>query len=377
MRKLSFIFMVFSILMLMTATAWAKDPATPELTFQQALDRAKSQSEALKSSQYDIDKGEKVRDHLQTKMLFAPTSPTTVEAERWFTSYVQSDLNWEMAKRSYGAQEDILVMQTYQTYDGLLQALEKVKVTEAQLKNAEWKNRVAGVSYKVGMLDKMGLIQAGAAVEMAKSDHESAREALNDTYQKFNQLVGLWPEDRPVLVDNPSFEKIKIDNLDVEVERAVVASPNVWLSQKQINLAKLTLDLYDLTSINNIEPYSAKKYDVDKAKISAADTEEQTRILVRTIYYKVVQLEEQYASAQERLTVAEESLRVARVKYEVGVSTQSDVLGAETDLALAKQALIDIASQHEILSFAFRKPWAYAGASGASSSGSASQGGSY
>lgn len=359
MRRYLLFLVVYTVLFFFASAAWSKEPATPELTFQQAVEMAKAESEALASAQCDIDKSKQVRDYLQTKMLFAPTSPTTAEAEMWFTSYVQSDLNWQMAKRSYSAKEDTVVMKVYQAYNGVLQALENVKAAEAKLKSAEWNKKVAAVSKCVGLLDESGFKQAEAAFISAKTDLETAQKSLADAYQKFNLQVGLWPNDRPVLVDKPEFNKLSVDNLDVEVERALSASPMVWLLQKNVDLAKMNLDLYDLTNPNNIEPYSAKKLDIDKAEIAAKDSREQTRILVRTIYYNVINLEESYKKAQEGLKVAEENLRVVRLKYDVGMATNGDVLAAEADLAAARKSLFDVISQHEILAYAFKKPWAY------------------
>jgi len=337
----------------------AKEPATPSLTLEQAVEMAKAQSKTLKSAEYDLERGELVKDSAELKMLFAPTGPTTAEAKQGFTNYVQSDINQQMNKRSYDAEQDSLDMQTLQYYNNVLLGLEKVKIVEAQLKTADWKYKVAVVSKRVGILDNLSFVQAESALADAKSSLELARKSLSDNYEKFNQLVGLWPEDRPILVDQPVFEKMVIDNLETEVARAVVLSPSVWMSEKKIDLAKIARNLYNLAGTSSTEPYKTAEIDIEKAILSAASTEEQTRILVRSIYYKVVQLEDQYDEAQVSLKLAEENLRVAQVKYDVGMVTETDLLTAESNLLLARQSILDILSQHQILSIAFKKPWAY------------------
>lgn len=359
MRRFFMLLATVSCILLFSSIAWANEPATPELTFQQAVDRAKVNSRALQTANLDIDRGKEVRDQAADNVKFTPNGPSTPAADKAFTGLVQADLNWQMSKRTLLSQEDYVIMQAYQLYDGLLQAQEKVKLAEVQLKNAERQRNVADASVRVGILSKMGLIQAQAAVEAANSTLDGAKKSLDDTYQKFNQLVGLEPADRPVLTSTPEYSELKVDDLDAAVSRALDTSPTIWLKGKQIELARLTLNLYDWSNASQSDSYDAKKIDVGKAEVSAGDAKDQLDKQVRSIYYSARKLEAQYDSAKESVSVAEEALRVARVKYEVGMAVETDVLTAEVSLAQAKQTLVDLTSQHDILVYAFSKPWTY------------------
>lgn len=352
--------MMFAVVLL-AAPALAKEPATPELTLQQAVEMAKAQSETIKNDLLKIERGELVADSAQLKMLFAPTSPTTAIAKSYFLAYKTSDINLGMSQRSYAADLDSLFMQTLQSYNNILKGLEAVEVAEAQMKNAEWNHRVAVVSKRVGILDNLGMVQAESALAAARAGLDQAKKSLEDAYQKFNVSVGLWPEDRPVLVDEPVFEKFAVINLESEVERAVSKSPTVWLMQKQVDLANINRRLYTLAGSSSTDPYQTRKIDVEIAELSAAQTEEQLRTMVRGIYYTALQLEVQYDSALESVKAAEENLRVTRIKYEVGMVTNGEVLKAEAALKTAQQSLLTIKTQHQALSLAFSKPWSYSG----------------
>lgn len=361
--KRFYLFIIVSVLLYILsfpAAALAREPAAPEFSLRQAVEKAKANSKALKLANYDIDRGLLVRDRAADKVEYTPAGPSPEAAAKAFTGLVQADLSWQMAKRSLKAEEDTVEMKACQVYNGLLQALEKVRVAEAQLKDAEWQHRMAVVSHRVGVLNKMGLVQAEAALTSARTGLEAARSSRNDAYQRFNQLVGLWPEDRPVLTERPEFKVIEMKSIDTEVSRVLDESPSIWLAQRKVDLAKITLDLYDFTNNAQVDPYDAKEIDVEKAEVSAADSKEQMRKLVRTLYYTVRQLEDQYAGARENLKLAEEALRVVRVKFDVGMATQKEVLAAEAALARAEQLMLDLSCQHEVLAMAVKKPWAYA-----------------
>lgn len=364
-RRLAILITLFTfVLSLVPVQAWAKEPATPELTMDMAIERALAQSDSLQISKHDLDRAEEVRDFVADKVEFIPAGPVpSSNAEKTIVSLTQSDIAYNMAKRSYKATEDTVVMSVYQAYNSIIQAQEKVRVAELNVKNKDWLKRMAFIGKMVGTVDSMGMVQAETNYIAAKNSLEAAQKALDDAYQKFNQLVGLWPEDRPVLVDMPEIKPLEVGDLDTEVSRIVDASPTVWLAEQKVDLAKLTKRLYDFTDPSRSEPYEAKKIDVEKAEITASDTKDQMYKLVRTLYYTAKQLEEQNSAARESVRQAEESLRVAKIKFDVGMATKADLLNAELALAQARQTVLDTAAQHEVLAYAFYRPWAYAGAS--------------
>lgn len=359
MRRFFVLLTTFSLMLLFSSVAWANNPATPEISFQQAVEKAKENSKALQNANYDVDRSYKVRENAGDDVVFIPSEASTSSADRAITGLVQADINWQSSKRTLSAQEDSVVMQVYQLYDGIIQGQAKVQVAEVQLKSAERQRTVTDANVRVGILNRMSLIQAQSTVETAKSTLETAKKSLADTYQKFNQLIGLNPEDRPALVDIPIFNELNVDDLEAAVSRAIDASPTVWLKEQQIDLAKLNLDLYKWNDSSS-DPYDAKKIDVNKAEVTAQDTKDSMAKLVRTLYYNIKQSEEQYPSAQESVKVADENLRITRVKYEAGMAIEPDVIAAEAALAQAKQTLINIVCQHDTLVYAFSKPWAYA-----------------
>lgn len=350
--------------------AWAKEPATPELTLQQAVDMALANSKSVKKAEYDVDRSYEVRQKAADNVKWYPAGPISGEdaakAAAAFTGLVQADIGWQSAKKSYEAEKDATVMSVQKAYYEVLKAQEKVRSAELALKNADWQYSLLKAKFAVGMAAKTNLVAGEAGLSAAKGALEAAKKALDDTYQQFNLLVGLWPEDRPVLVDRPGFEPLKVDDLDAAVERAVEESPSVWLAKQNIDYYRLRLDLYPFNSSSASDPYKAWEIDVSKKELEAASTEEQFRRLVRSIYYAARQYEESYAAQEQQVAAAKENLRVTEVKYQVGMATQAEVVDAQAKLADAERSLLEMACQHEILRLAFAKPWAYAGTSSSS-----------
>lgn len=371
-------FIASSLLLLWVPFALAKEQATPELTLQQAIDMAAARSKNLQNASYEIERTEEARRLAADKVRYVPapgSSPASEDAAA-VIGLEMADINWQKAKKDYEAKKDALVMSVTRAYYDVVKAEEGVRVAELNYQNAEISRQVALASYKTGMTAKSSLVQAEAGLAGAKSALEAARKALDDAYQQFNALVGLWPEDRPVLVDSPTFTPLQVDNVEVEVVRAVEGSPTIWMAQRNIELAKLNLDLYVFNNPKETETYTGKAIKVNQAEVSAAEAEENLRKTMRSTYYSIRQLEENYAGLEQKLAAAAEDLRVTRVKYEVGMATKQEVVAAEASLAGIKKSLLDTVCDHEILKLAFKKPWASAAASGVGSGSSSDSVGS-
>ncbi|MBM7866593.1 TolC family protein [Heliobacterium gestii] len=340
-----------------------------QFTFQQAVDQAKKSSKSLRTAQLDVDRSYEVRNYLgdSVKDTYQTTSQVGYSMDQqWYGAFMglsQADVTWRMNKRNLEAQEDSIVMQTYQLYNGLIQAQDKVKNCKIRLTNAQIQYNNAFTASQVGTIDNPTLVQAKAARAASEAALAAAESALDDAYQKFNILVGLKAEERPVLLDNPTFEKMKTDDVDFVINKAVNDSPTVWLAEKKVDLAEAAYSAYSYSLGGRTEPGKAKSIDIDKAAVSASSTKEQMEKLVRTIYHSIQQLEEQYGGAQQQVAVADENLRVVKVKFDIGMATKADVAAAESKLVDAKESLLDIVIKHQNMVYAFQKPWAYAASS--------------
>ncbi|ABZ83442.1 hypothetical protein HM1_1132 [Heliomicrobium modesticaldum Ice1] len=361
----------------MTLPAMADTSATvvnvaqtqPQFTFQQAVEQAKKSSKPLRIAQLDLERSFEVRNYLGDSVMHTYQTTSQIgyaRDQQYYGAFMglnQADTAWNMNKRNLEAQEDAVVMQTYQLYNGLLQAQDKVNNCKIRLTNAQIQYNNAFAASQVGTIDNPTFVQAKAARAAAEASLASAESALADAYQKFNNLMGLRAEARPVLVDRPAFEKMKVDDVDFAITKAVNESPTVWLAQKKVDLAEAAYTAYAYSLSGRTEPGKAKSIDIDKAAVAAMNTKEQMDKLVRTLYHGVKQLEEQYDSAKEQVAVAEENLRVAKLKFDIGIATKADVASAESKLVDAKESLLDIVIKHQNLVYAFSKPWAYAAVS--------------
>ena len=358
MRKVSVVILITVLVTaLASGLAWGKEPATPELTLSQSIDIAGQYSKTVKKAQLDVDRTGELRTYRYDQLDYVPIGiPNNQAIEIAWSSMLSADLQWQMSKKSLGMEEDRLVLDVCRKYWDVLVARENMTTRKQALQQAELDVRKVRVSSRVGLVTPLTLSQAEMGLIEAKTNLAEADNELTQAYIKLNRLLGLWPQDRPVLTDALEFNPVQVDNLEAAVQRVIETSPAIWLAQERATMQKHLEDLMFYTG--DYRPYQARKIEVKQAELDAADAKETMRVLTRNLYYNVINMEEMYRTLEEAVKVAEENLRVTGIKYELGMLTRADVVAAETALADTRQKTLAVLSQQAYYRLAFQKPWA-------------------
>ncbi len=361
MKRIVLMLTVAAFLLLFAAPAWAGEtadqPAAPSLSLNDAVQRALTYSESVKKAAKQVDLSENQRDQVEETYDYIPTEKATdTVGEQAFASLISANLTWQISEKSLTAQQDSVTMDTCNAYWGIQLKAGDVEVARQSLKQAELDLNKARAYYQVGLLAKDSLLAAETKQVSAKYTLEKALNDLETAYESFNQLVGLSLQTRPVLTDEPVFALMEEKNLDYLVAKVLENSPTVWAAEQKVELQKSLETMMFYTG--EYTPYESRSIQVDQAKLDAASAKEATEILTRNLYYTVLSLEESYPAAEQALKLAEENLRVAQVKYDVGMLTKADVTALETALVQAKQNLLTLKKNHAYYRLVLDKPWA-------------------
>lgn len=361
MRKLLIFILSAVILISYTGTAFAAEPAGQQMSIRQALKMAITNSSTLKASDLNIDQAKEDRDAASEALAgYTPTGQTTPEVEQAYNSLVQKNLNWMSAKKSYQSALDSVVMSVYQAYYNVLEAKASLDAAQQSLNYAELQYRGTVLKCQLGAASKWQLTQDSESYESAKQAYASAEKTLADFCQKFNQLVGLSDGSRPELTEQPVFSPLQVISLDSEISRVLDESPSVWKANNAVDQAKTALDIYSYSSAE-AHTYKSTEISISIAEQNAQTEKESTIQALRSLYYNIKKAEDNRVSLVKKLSTAEESLRIANLKYQLGLISRIDLVSAESTLAQSKLNLLEADYQHVIQVMSFETPWASSG----------------
>lgn len=333
------------------------------LTLEQAIQRALSTSYSLQNAKADIERANEVRNNAADNVEYTPFGPGNPTANKVYTGYAKSEIGYQMQKKKLTVEEDSIAYSVREAYNAVLRELEKKKLADKSVENAYLQNNMMRYKQLQGLVSEFEADKADKTYRSELKNQQAAVTALNSAYEKLNQLIKLPAGARPQLVEQPVFKKLEETDLEAHVVRVLDENPSIWLAGKNIDLARLDLDLYTFNDKTNPDTYKAKEIDVYKAQYTYNDVRDKTAQAVRNIYYNIRQLEENYAVLEQKLKVAEDSLRLAEIQFEAGVLTKAEISSTRLAVDQIKQQLADIAISHDNLVEAFKKPWAVAGSS--------------
>ncbi|AJE52111.1 stalk domain-containing protein [Paenibacillus polymyxa] len=334
------------------------------LTYDDAVKLAIADSTSVKTGEVSIDQAGKIMKETGKHIDFVPAEAGDEAQDKAFKGYAQTNLNYEAAKKNLEMTKESIEYNVKDLYNKLLQKQNAVKLAALNIEDAERKLKVAQIKRDNQMSSDYEVTQATNQLTQNQAALDKAKKDLDSAYVSLNQLIGYKPEQRYELKDKPVYSEFK-DNVETKVSQVLTSSTAIWLSEQKVDLAELSLKLYNFSTPGNT-PYEAEQLNVEKAQYATEGTKRQLEEAVRTIYNNIKALESQYSQIQAGLVSARSAADMAKKQFDVGLATELQVYEANLKVTTAEQQAEDIVSSIDTLKLAFNKPWAMQGSAGAS-----------
>ncbi|MBY0022341.1 TolC family protein [Paenibacillus polymyxa] len=334
------------------------------LAYDDAVKLAIADSTSVKTGEVSIDQAGKIMKETGKNIDFVPAEAGDEAQDKAFKGYAQTNLNYEAAKKNLEMTKESIEYNVKDLYNKLLQKQNAVKLAALNIEDAERKLKVAQIKRDNQMSSDYEVTQATNQLTQNQAALDKAKKDLDSAYISLNQLIGYKPEQRYELKDKPVYSEFK-DNVETKVSQVLTSSTAIWLSEQKVDLAELSLKLYNFSTPGNT-PYEAEQLNVEKAQYAKEGTKRQLEEAVRTIYNNIKALESQYSQIQAGLVSARSAADMAKKQFDVGLATELQVYEANLKVTTAEQQAEDIVSSIDTLKLAFNKPWAMQGSAGAS-----------
>lgn len=351
------IFALFLVVIIVPNT-YAQDVAnSSSITLDQAVEMALNHNKSIRKVEYDIERGQEVRDSVADGVKYIPSEQTDPAVAMAYTGLLATDMQLQMTKKTLEVEKDKVTLNVFDKYTAVLAAVKNLDLAELKLEKAQKDYQIVQIGYSIGTVSQSQLKQAEYQNKTCGLNYELAQKQLEKAYENFNSGVGLNLSQRPLLVDSIEFEPIEFADLAHEVTRIIDGSPAIWLAEQQVDLYEVTLRLHNWADPTSA-PYEAKQIDVDKAKVSAADGKEQLRNGLYNLHKEIIQLQDNYEVVAQAVNMTQEDLRIKKLQYQLGMLSKQEYLAAQLALTEAETNFNNIKYAHEYLKQSFYKPWA-------------------
>ncbi|WP_025681972.1 stalk domain-containing protein [Paenibacillus maysiensis] len=330
------------------------------LTYDDAVKLAIADSTTVKTAETNIDQSGKIMKEAGKNIDFVPAEAGDEGQDKAFKGYAQTNLNYEAAKKNLDMTKEGIQYNVKDLYNKLLQKQNAVKLAAMNIEDAERKLKVAQIKRDNQMSSDYEVTQATNQLTQNQAALDKAKKDLDSAYVSLNQMIGYKPEQRYELKDKPVYSEFK-DNVETKVSQVLTSSTAIWLSEQKVDLAELSLKLYNFSTPGNT-PYEAEQLNVEKAQYATEGTKRQLEEAVRTLYNNIKGLESQYSQIQAGLVSARSAADMAKKQFDVGLATELQVYEANLKVTTAEQQAEDLVTSIDTLKMAYEKPWVLQGA---------------
>ncbi|MDT7960609.1 MAG: TolC family protein [Armatimonadota bacterium] len=272
------------------------------------------------------------------------------------------------------------ILQVVQAYQGVARADEFVRVAEEALRNAQERLRIIRAQVDAGVAAQFDLLRAETAVAQAEQAVLNARNQRELAAAALNNLLGR-DLNTPVQVAKPErLPDPELPPLETLTQQAYASRPELIAAQRGVELAQTGIEAARRSLLPNIvltgqadfnfntSPFNPRREtytgvavlsvpiwdggiarareaqardDLEIAQLRLKQAQEGIALEVRQAYLNLQDAQKRLEVARKGLEQATEALRLARVRFEAGVSPQLEISDAELAFTQAQTNLVN------------------------------------
>lgn len=325
-----------------------------ELTLNDALKLALSNSQQLQLAQISIEKAKLYKDviefndkeakekeeELKKNPLYSQnpgilTFSTSDFDYKYQTELQkkQADFQITMAELSREAAEKMVRYSCIASYYKALLAEQNYEIKKSSLKRAQDMLKIAQENFEQGLIAKKDLMDADLKVSQAQTELKSAEVEKEKAFLDLKRVLNIPPDMSVVLKDNlnlPTNEEI--EGLQQLIEKAMENRMDVVQAKKGLEIAGYDFDMIKKVYPENTFKYKEKELSLKEAQVKYEDAKNKAENEVRKVYLDFIAAKDNLGVFDKMVEFAKESYRLSLLNYKEGIIRSVDLAQAEEAL---------------------------------------------
>jgi outer membrane protein len=226
-------------------------------------------------------------------------------------------------------------------YYGVLRAEKMLEVSQASYKRAEEQWKQAQAKFKAGTVAKIDVISAEAQLKSAEAALNEGKAGVEKARMALNQTLNLSLDTPIKLTDKFSFEPAGEIDIDKIFQEMTVKDLPYVSTKEGYHMSQVSWEYCQKYYTSNTFKYREAEYAFKEAEVNLANAKTQLELNIKNAYLDLKTAEDNYHVLTKNVEQAQEAYRLTKLRYDVGMATGYDILGAETALKQAEMALLN------------------------------------
>ena len=253
---------------------------------------------------------------------------------------LQRDFVRENIDNNYEADMNQIEQSTIQLYYGLLQAEKNAKVCEETLASERRTLELVRTRYELGDASAIEVKTQENSVASAEDSLVQAENTVESAGANFRMLLGLDSDTQIVLTTELEKTDLEIPSLSEALESMLENNLELKYYDYLTEVTDIQIRSLRYTTNHSSTAYKNAELAYDQAQMAISQMTEAKETSLRTSYEELSALESQISRYESLIDLTESSLELAKVQYENGLATMSEIESAQLTLTQSQQALM-------------------------------------
>ncbi|MDN9009174.1 TolC family protein [Brevibacillus laterosporus] len=257
-------------------------------------------------------------------------------AEGKYVATVRAEGQKEMGRLSLQRSEGSFKLNTEKLYYDLLNAEDDLVLKKQSLERSESQLKIANAAFGVGTRAKTDVLQAEAGVAQAKAAVAQAESAKEIARLALNKFMGVDLNKKWNLLTKQTSENVEVMDVEKAIAKALKERVDILTIEQDIKNSEKELEVIEKYSILSGFQGQAAKNTAEKNKLNLTQTQNQVKMDLMQAYYNLNSIKTALEALKKGTDAASENYRLTKLRFENGLATAIEVVGAEEELAKAE-----------------------------------------
>lgn len=267
---------------------------------------------------------------------------------------LRRDFAKEQVDDNYQAEMNEIEAKTIETYYGVLQAEENLRIARENLSTQKTILANTQKKYKLGTVAKIDTLTAETEVLKAESEVASAEAGLNAAKMNFNMLLGYDLMQKVVLTDTLKSIEAPEGTLVEFIESALDNRNEIKGAEFAADIQEILLNSLKYRYPENSSTFLKQQAAYNEARKAAYDAPTMIEMDIRVKYMDLENKKLAVKAAESTLANAKEGYRLAMITYDAGMNTLTDVQQAQIMAFRAGLGYAAAVTEYDLAVYNFR-----------------------
>ncbi|WP_232697865.1 TolC family protein [Brevibacillus daliensis] len=317
-----------------------KKIADNQLTVEKAIELTLANNTSLKKQKLETAAADITSDQVEfgSNKIKSDWVQDLGTAQAKYVQTMRAEIGAQLSKLSVELSEGQYKLGAEKAYYDLLHAQDELNLKKLSFDRSESQLKIANAAFDVGTRAKTEVLQAEAGLAQAKAALTQAEIEAETARLNLNKFMGVDLNKKWELLTNSTNIKTDVIALQPAIDKALKERLDVKQAEQQVVLAEKELKVID--EYATMYGFAARlaKNKMEQVKLDVEQTKEQVKVDLMQAHYQVDSVKNALDALKKGKEAAEENYRLSKLRFENGLATAIEVMGAGEELSKSESS---------------------------------------